>query len=76
MDGLIKTILKSPKIKMRLIVKWYKGIRLEGQRNEKNREKNPNKEKQRVLQRTNEMKKNYTDRERERAVERTTGQIY
>jgi len=40
MDGLIKNILKPPKIKMRLVVKLYKGIRLEGQRNEKNGEKN------------------------------------
>jgi hypothetical protein len=29
----MKNVLKPPKIKMRLIVKGYRGIRLEGQRN-------------------------------------------
>jgi hypothetical protein len=29
----MKNVLQPPKIKMRLKVKWYKGIRLEGQRN-------------------------------------------
>ena len=31
----MKNVLKPPKIKTRLRVKWYKGIRLEGQRNDK-----------------------------------------
>jgi len=55
---------EATKNKNEAIVKWYKGIRLEGQRNE-NRENNPYKQKQGVLQRTNEMKKNYMDTERE-----------